>query len=140
MNHGYHNTFVISIVVIIVIFVFLLLGCMAMYREKFTNPGALPMTPSKLKRKFEDNYVPSNLGYSDITGYYNSLDEGLAGTSMVNVSAIDSKRFPIMLEIPTNWYNTQPMVLKSQSLGSNNGKLPKSDCLCDNTNSLEFDI
>jgi len=113
---------------------------MAMYKENFINPGSLPMPPSKLKRKFNDNYVPSNLGYSDITSYYNNLDNGLEGTSMVNISAIDSKRFPITLEIPMNWYNTQPMVLKSQSLGSNEGKLPSSDCLCDNSNSLEFDI
>ena len=143
--HNYHNTFVIAIIVIIVIFVFLLFGCLTM-KESFTNPGMKPLTKNpflnakKTNSQFIDSYVPSNLGYSDITTYYNSMDNTLKGTSLVNVSAVDSKRYPIMIETPTNWYNTQPMVLKDINVGSNWGKLPMSDCICRDGNSLEFGI
>jgi len=104
-------------------------------KESFTNPGMKPLTKNpflnakKTNSQFIDSYVPSNLGYSDITTYYNSMDDTLKGTSLVNVSAVDSKRYPIMIETPTNWYNTQPMVLKDINVGSNWGKLPMSDCI-----------
>lgn len=146
MNGNHHNTFVITIVVIIVIFVFLLFGCLALGKETFVNPGMKPLSKNpylnakKTNKEFIDTYVPSNLGYSDITGYYNSMDNTLKGTSLVNVSAIDSKRYPIMIETPTNWYNTQPMILKNTNVGSDWGKLPKSDCICREGNLLEFGI
>lgn len=137
MNGNHHNTFIIAIIVIIVIFLFILFGCMTM-KESFVNPGMKPLTKFSKKKNFIDTYVPSNLGYSDITQYYDSMDNTLNGTSIVNVSAIDSKRFPIMIETSTNWYNTQPMV--QTSLATDMGKLPKSECICGDNMSLDFGI
>ena len=136
MNQGYHNTFIITIVVIIVIFTLLLLGGFCISKESFTNPGLKPLSKNpglnakKTNNKFIDTLVPENLGYSDITGYYNGLEDGLKGTSLVNVSSIDSARYPIMIETPTNWYNTQSLILEQANLGTNEGKLPNSDCFC----------
>ena len=107
-----------------------------MYKEPFKNTGlnSLSRNPylnaKKTNSRYLESYVPSDLGYSDITGYYDSMDDALDGTSLVNISAIESKRFPIMLETPTNWYNTQSMILKDASIGTDKGKLPKSECIC----------
>jgi len=139
MNGNYHNTFIIAIIVIIVIFVFILFGCMTM-KETFVNPGMKPLSKVPTKRKFLDTYVPSNLGYSDVTQYYDSMDNTLNGTPIVNVSAVNSNRFPIMIETSTNWYDTQPLVLNKAYLATNAGKLPKSDCICEDYMSLEFGI
>ena len=118
------------IVVIIVIFVLSLLAVFVLSKETFTNPGMI--FNKNNDKEFTDTVVPQNLGYSDITSYYNErMEDGLKGTSLVNVSAIDSGRFPIMLETPTNWYNTQGLIIKDIKLGSDNGKLPESDCHCE---------
>ena len=58
------------------------------------------------------------------------MDHTLKDTSIVNISAIDSARYPIMIETPTNWYNTQSLIMPEQSVGVNDGKLPKSKCVC----------
>lgn len=139
-----HNMFFVMIVVIIVIFVLLLIGGFALSKENFTNPGMLPakqnpfLNAKKTNSQFIDTSVPDNLGYSNITGYYNErMDDGLNGTSIVNVSSIDSGRFPIMIETPTNWYNTQGLLLRNADVGTDTGKLPSSDCFC-NESSLHF--
>jgi hypothetical protein len=96
-----HTNYIILIVVIIALFlIFSIGGYMLLSTETFNG---------SLKDSFKG-----------ITKYYNNLDNGLHNTSIVNVSAIDSGRYPIMIETATNWYNTQGVI--NDSLGTNLGK------------------
>lgn len=125
-----HNIFICSIIIVVVVFCLMILGCIAIMKEPFRNIGMEPMKKKKKKVRWDDTTVAMNLGYSDITDYYNSLDNGLEGTSLVNISSVDSNRYPIMIETPTNWYNTQPMILEKTHVGYDSGKLPSSKCIC----------
>jgi len=142
----YHTVFVLSIVIIIVIFVLLLFGCLAYFKEPFTDSKKIDSkktdskktdskkTDSKktdsinYRKAFIDTYVPQDHTFSNVTEEYQKLGNGLNGTSLVNVSAINSKRFPAIIETSMNWYNTQP--LQMEAVGVDWGKLPMSKCVC----------
>jgi hypothetical protein len=157
-----HDTYIISIVIIIVIFVIILFGSCAISTEGFTNlksfnnvfkningkkvkfanpaykkiPDEASVMAKRVNSKFIDTSVPNNLGFSDISEYYNSMGDTLKGTSLINISAVDSARYPIMIETPMNWYNSQPLILPNQHLGTNQGKY--DNCICNQQNQLTF--
>lgn len=121
-----HNLFIVSVVIIIVIFILVILGILFSQGEKFTNPSGLSKN-SVLSKPFYDTVVPDNLKYKNATPFYEDLDDGLKGTSLVNVSEVLSNRFPIAIETSTNWYSTQPLI---NAVGTDNGKLHESECMC----------
>jgi hypothetical protein len=122
------SIFVISGVVLIVVFVLLVLGTMALGSEKFQNlTPLLPLNPKKVTH--QKSGIPG-VGFRNATGFYNNLDDGLRGTSLVGVEEILTKRFPIAIETPVNWFSTQPLIDQETRLGTNMGKLPKEDCPC----------
>lgn len=128
-----HSIFIISIVVIIVIFVFLVLATMALSNEKFQDLS--PLLPAKpynvdFGKTIIDTNVPQNLRFKNATPFYEELDNGLNGTSLKNISEIISQRHPIAIETSINWYDTQPLITGFETLGSDNGSLPKAMCIC----------
>lgn len=127
-----HTIFIVSVVVIIVIFILVLLATIALSGESFKDlTPFLPMTTEKRENnEVIDPYVPQNIRFRDATKFYEGLDDGLKGTSLVNVSEILTNRYPIAIETSTNWYSTQPLIGNEISLGTNEGKLPKSMCGC----------
>lgn len=132
-----HSIFIISIVVIIVIFVFLVLATMALSSEKFQDLS--PLLPAKpynfdFGKIMMDTNVPQNLRFKDATPFYQELDNGLNGTSLKNISEVISQRHPIAIETSTNWYDTQPLITGVETLGTNNGSLPKAMCICNDKN------
>ena len=56
----------------------------------------------KQKQDYIDTSVPNNLGYT--CGIKSPL---MKDTNLVEISEIKSKRFPIAIETPWNWYSTQ---------------------------------
>jgi hypothetical protein len=122
------SIFVISGVVLIVVFVLLVLGTMALGSEKFQN--LTPLLPLNPKQGTHQKSGIPGVGFRNATGFYNNLDDGLRGTSLVGVEEILTKRFPIAIETPVNWFSTQPLVDQETRLGTNMGKLPKKDCPC----------
>lgn len=115
-----HSTFIISIVVIIVIFLLVLLATMTLSKESFQNlQPLLPAKYKKVKQKFLDTIVPQNLKIKNSTERYKKLEDGLNGTSLVNVTDVISNRHPISIETSTNWYSTQPI---PSMVGTNMGK------------------
>lgn len=147
-----HNVFLIMIVVIIVIFVLLLLAGYALSTETFKNEifknetiNLIPLrqrdsnnSKNKVQRNgkkhiFIDTIVPQSLKFKSEDNIYK---DDMKGTSLINISAIDTSRYPIAIETSTNWYNTQGLLLKNNHIGVNDGKLPKSDCHCSNRDLL----
>jgi hypothetical protein len=137
------NTFIIGVVVIIAILIVSSVGITMLLtsikvKEEFENKRVKEDFANKkvkedtLKSKFnfKDTIVNQDLGYVDLTKFYSSIDNSLKETPIVNISAIESNRFPIVLETVTNWYDTQGMLDPEASLGTNNGKLSKSECYC----------
>ena len=122
---NYHNLFIVAVVVVITIFVLCIIGIVFMNGEEFTN-----FVNEKPQKAF-DSVVPSNLGYRDATSFYQNIGDGLKGTPLVNVTESVSNRYPIAVEVSTNWYSTQPL---TSSVGTNNGKL--SDCMCEDKFSI----
>lgn len=104
-----HKIYIGSFVVVIVVLV-IVVCAVALSKESFADSVKGPL--GKTRSGFVDTVVPQNLRYGDVTPTYQGLGNGLRGTSVVNVSAIDSNRFPIAIETPTNWYNTQGVLTK----------------------------
>jgi len=84
-----HTIFILTIVVIIVIFVFLLWGIINV-KDNFTNT----------EFKSLDTIVPQNMKYKCYKGR-------VKGTNLTNIDTIETNRFPIEIEQPQNWFNTQ---------------------------------
>ena len=135
-----HTVFIISVVIIIVIFTFLVLATMTLSSEKFKNLSPMPISEfmnDKMNLNpfghVVDTYVPQDIKFKNATPFYDGLDDGLMGTSLENVSEVLSKRYPIAIETSTNWYNTQPLVGEG-TLGTDSGALPHSKCGCNEKN------
>lgn len=101
-----HTIFILSVVVIIAIFVIMLLAAIALCSEKFSS--VKPFTKSE-----EDDY----------------RDPSFEGTSLVEVTDFLTRRHPIAIETPTNWYSTQPVISRKTVLGTNLGKTD-GGCVC----------
>jgi len=122
----HHTIYLIVIVVLVVLFVIAFLA-LSFGKEQFTNTSNEDSSLSSssffssynhetkekdkhkhkhkgLKTSFTDYYVPQNLKFWDLTDKYKPF---LKGTSIANVSAIESNRFPAIIDTTTNWYNTE---------------------------------
>lgn len=107
------SIFVISIVIIIVIVCITLIGLAAFNKESFIDIYASPYAK-----------------YKDDTKTYNDIDDSLKGTPIVNVSSVDTNRFPIAIETTMNWFSTQPLVLDTKYNNLEKLKLSPTDCDC----------
>jgi hypothetical protein len=97
--------------------------------KKYITNDVNPVRSVKIN--FDDTVVNQTLGYTDLTKYYSNMDNSLKETPIVNISAIETNRFPIIVEDTTNWYDTQGLIVPGIKLGTDNGKLPNSECFCD---------
>lgn len=91
------NGLLCATVVIVALIVLCVLGALAFTKECFSD------TEKITNSKFFDSLVPQNLKFT-------KLADKVKGTSIINVTAVETGRFPIQLETTTNWYNTQPMI------------------------------
>lgn len=101
-----HTIFIVSVVVIIAIFVIMLLATITLCSEKFTSVNT------------EDD--------KDFERY---RDPDFEGTSLVEITDFLTRRHPIAIETPTNWYSTQPVVSRKTVLGTDMGKT-EGGCIC----------
>lgn len=97
-----HTIYLLSIVVIIVIFVLLIWGAIHVVGRSFSLEPFSNNEGNAANSQWIDTLVPGGMGYN--CGLKSPL---MKGTNMVSVSTIDSKRFPIAIETPWNWYTTQ---------------------------------
>ena len=114
-----HQFYVLTIVVIIVIFLIINMGCcfITKQREHFTSAptgrahrpyGAADPKGSVNRRPWMDTNVPPQSGVS--FKCYRSLNRPggpAAGTSLSGVESIKTGRHPIYIEQSFNWFNTQ---------------------------------
>lgn len=61
------------------------------------------ISEEKISPPYFDSYVPQDVKYTCNT----CKSEKVKGTNLEYLNTIQTKRFPIEIEIPYNWYNTQ---------------------------------
>lgn len=103
--------FIVGIIIIILIFVF----------YGFTMFWKCEPLVDHFENDFENGVggelVPDNLKF---------YDRKIHNTSLIDIPTIKTGRFPIEIEVPVNWYNTQPFV---PTVGTDTGK-SSAECLC----------
>lgn len=78
---------------------------LAIAKATTTSPSEEASSSKKIENMtisppYFDSYVPQDVKYT-------CKSEKVKGTNLEYLNTIQTKRFPIEIEIPYNWYNTQ---------------------------------